>query len=82
MALSGVVVIAVTLINGNGTKFQPAFILFLSLLVISTGGIAPVVYHVELTRWQIKLVKLGFGCGVGISAIAGFLILESQVVNT
>jgi len=83
IALAGAIIIIVVLAYGNGGNFQPAYILFLSVFTISTVCIAPAVYQVgKLTRWQTKLVCLGFGCGMGISALAGFLILEVQHLNT
>jgi predicted Abi (CAAX) family protease len=83
ISLSAVAVEGVMQWYGNGTKFQPIFMLFTFIIALSTFGMALSVYSsLELKRWQIQLIILGLGCGAGISAIAGFVILELQLVSS
>jgi len=80
--LAGVAIISVVLHYGDGTGFQSALILFLGILVVCIACLTPIVYEMELARWKILLIKLSFLCGIGIAALSGFLILESQDFNT
>ena len=84
ISLSAIVVLVVTQIYGNGTKLQPIFILFTLVVAISSVLIAlPVYQSVAFKRWHIQIITLGFGGGgVGIAAVAAFLLLELQLANT
>jgi len=82
IVLAGMIIIGVIHIYGDGTRFQPALVLFLSIFVVCVGCLTPVVYKIDLTRWKIFLIKLAFICGIGIAALSGFLILDTQALKS
>ncbi len=78
--LMAIVVFSVVQIYGNGAKFQLIYNLFILAIAFSTASLIPSVYaSVVLKRWQVQMITLGLGCGVGLSAIAGFLMLERHL---
>lgn len=78
------IVISTTMhIYGDGTKFQPILMFFTLLLaVLSSLLIIPFYQSLTFTRWHVQVVKLAFLCGLGVSSLAGFLILELQLSST
>ena len=83
ISISAIAVLGVMQWYGNGTKFQPILMLFTFILAVSSFGISLSLYSsLGLKRWQIQLIILGLGCGAGISALAGFVILELQLVSS
>lgn len=74
-----ILVLAVMHRYGNGITLQPIFMFFTAIQAVSSAGLAFSLYHKsDLKRWQILLITLGLGCGVGMSAVAAFVMLELQ----
>jgi hypothetical protein len=83
ISISAIAILVVIQIYGNGTKLQPVFMLFTLAMAISSAALViPIYQSVVFKRWHVQFITLGLGCGVGISAIAAFLILELQLGNT
>lgn len=66
-------------IKGDGTHLQLAHLLFTFFIGMVSICLAPSVYGAHVfQRWQIHLIVIGLGCGAGLSALAGILILSMQ----
>ena len=82
-SVCGVAILVVMLIYGDGTNLQP--VLFLFTLVVSLSVIAmtfAIIKSSELKRWHIEIIEFGYAGAIGISAVATFLLIEMQYVNT
>jgi len=78
-----VVIAAILYIYGDGTKLQPILIFFaLTWSVLSAFLVIPFYQSVTFNRWHVQIIKLSFLCGLGASALAGFMILELQLSST
>tara|TARA_B110000467_G_C18098373_1_gene355764 strand:+ start:359 stop:610 length:252 start_codon:yes stop_codon:yes gene_type:complete len=75
------VVISATLyIYGDGTKLQPILMFFtLTLSVLSALLVVPFYQSITFNRWHVQVIKLSFLCGLGVSALSGFIIVELQL---
>ena len=83
ISVVAVIIPAVMFIYGDGTSFQPVLIFFtLALSVTSASLIIPFYQSMIFKRWHIQVIIYGFMCGVGLSALAGFLILGLQQSGT
>jgi hypothetical protein len=80
--LSAIAIIAIMQNYGDGTQFQFVFCCFVSAIALSATSLVPSFYtSTTLKRWQIQMITLGLGCGMGVSALAGLVILELQLSN-
>lgn len=83
IAIFGLITAAVLGIYGNGSGFQPVLILFTSILSLAPVSLVPVFFSGNIfKRWHIQVITLGLGCGMGVSIIASFTILELQFLKS
>lgn len=79
IALAGFVVAGAVLFYGDGSGLQAGFLVLTVLLAAaSVCAVAMVRQKDFLSRWQVLALQIGLGCGVGLAAMAAFLILETQ----
>ena len=79
----GVAILMVLLIYGNGTNLQPALFLFVAVISLSALAMTFAVSKpCELNRWHIEILEFGVAGAIGVSALATFLLLDIQYVNT
>jgi len=79
----GVAILMVMLSYGDGSNLQP--VLFLFILIVSLSALAMtfvISKSNELKRWHIEIIEFGVAGAIGVSAVATFLLLEVQLVNT
>ncbi len=82
-SIFGVTIPAVMYIYGDGTHLQQVLMFFtLTLSVLSASLVIPFYQSVAFKRWHTQAITYGFFCGVGLSALAGFLILSLQHSST
>jgi hypothetical protein len=68
---------------GDGTRFQPILMFFtLMLAALSLFLSIPFYQSVIFKRWHVQVVIMTFLCGLGVSSLAGFMILEIQLSST
>lgn len=83
ISIFGVIIPAVMYTYGDGTNFQSTLMFFtLALSVSSASLVVPFYQSVTFKRWHIQVITYGFVCGVGLSALTGFLILGLQQSST
>jgi len=83
IAIAAVAVLVITHIYGDGTKIQPIFTVFTAVLAIASASLSlSLLGGGVFKRWHIQMINLGLGCGVGLSAVTVFLMLELQLVGT
>ena len=81
ISVTVLMLIGVVYFYGNGTKLQSLLVLFLSIFSFSSFLLIPGLYVPFFKRWQIFVLILGLGCGVGLSALACLFMLELQIEN-
>jgi hypothetical protein len=79
ISLFGWAAFVLTLHYTDSTSLQKLVLLFTGLLSLSAALLVPALYHPLFKRWHIFVITPGLGCGMGLSAVAGLLLLELQL---
>jgi len=82
ISVLSLIIPAVMYIYGDGTNLQPILVFFSLILAISSAPLVlPLYQNQAFKRWHVLFITTGFGCGVGVSALTGFLILNLQKLS-
>jgi hypothetical protein len=80
ISMLAVVISTVLYVYGDNTKLQPILMFFtLTLSILSALLVVPFYQSITFNRWHVQVIKLTFICSLGLSTLAGLVMLELQL---
>ena len=76
IGIAGLAIIAVLFIYGETHRLQQVLSFFVLLISLASLALAPAMLYPQFKRWQIFMISLGLGCGIGVSTIAALFLLQ------